>query len=80
MRTQPQLRLDCSPPINPFSKRATLTPFFASGAVALGVLLLLVCGVGVSGLVALWLGFQAFQGRTAEMAVVTPLLRRFGWC
>ncbi len=57
-----------------------LTPFFAGGAVALGVLLLLACGVGVSGLIALWRGVQAFQGRTVEMAVVTPLLRRFGWC
>ena len=34
--------------------------------------------VGVSGAVALWLGVQAFQGRTAEMALVTPLLRRLG--
>ncbi|MBI2911157.1 MAG: hypothetical protein HYY05_03375 [Chloroflexi bacterium] len=57
-----------------------LAPFFAGGAVALGVLLLLACGVGVSGLVALWLGVQAFQGHAAEIAVVTPLLRRLGWC
>ncbi len=57
-----------------------LTPFLAGGAVALGVLLLLVVGVGVFGLVALSLGLHAVRGRTAEIAVVTPLLRRLGWC
>lgn len=57
-----------------------LVPFFAGGAVGLGVLLPLACGVGVSGLVALRLGIQAFQGRTGDVAVVTPLVRRLGWC
>lgn len=57
-----------------------LAPFFISGAAALGVLLLLVLGVVGAGLIALWLGLQAYQGRTVDVPLMTPLLHRLGWC